>query len=97
MLRTHSGVCGGLYHVRPQPQHRDDVTPGAGRLSLNPKIPPYPRGSKPQTQRKLEHVPGPAVASSSSWPQIGRPAFAYELCKNSVIYYLLFPAGAGNA
>lgn len=67
VLRTRGAAeseADSVDHVRPQQQHQDNVKPGAGRPSINPMIPPYPRGRKHQTQRKLEGVPGAAPASS---------------------------------
>lgn len=62
MLRFRSAVESETHsvdHVRPQQQHQHYVTPGAVHPpSLNPKVPPYPRGSKTSAPQKLEGVPG---------------------------------------
>lgn len=90
MLRTRSAAeseTDSVDHVRPQQHHQNDVTPGAGHLpSPNPTAPPYSQASKPPAPRKLEGVPGPAPASSSSW-QKHWPAC---LCVLPPPSYLLF-------
>lgn len=60
MLRTRKAAepeTDSVDHVRQQQQHKDYVTPGAGQLSLNQMIPPYPRWSKHGALRKVGRSP----------------------------------------